>query len=173
MVNCTDSKHRRHKAWWLADSLLLNADLVGTLRFVGIRLSNPGFDGPLGQQFYVNQIGIATWGVVLCTVTTLLYALRGSAPIGDPEAAVHMLIRARGWSSRRAWISIRARLLPVLVPLIALCVALFLDSALGWVVFHMRRRSGTRRRLDGWNASHPYRSQMRLPAPEPKIASRQ
>jgi len=111
---------------------------VGALRFVGIRIISPGFDGPLGRQFYVDQIGLATWGVILCTATTLLYALRGSSPIGNRDIAIDTLMRERGWSYRHAWISIRGRLFLVLVPLIALCVALFLDSILGWIVFHFQ-----------------------------------
>jgi len=114
------------------------AYLIGALRIFGLHIVTPGFDGPLPHNFYVNQVGIATWGVVASTAMTLFEATQGRLPVIDPEHAVDNLIIKKNWSPTRAWISHRARIFFVVVPLAIFGALLFFDGIFGWIVFHFQ-----------------------------------
>jgi hypothetical protein len=112
--------------------------LIGALRIFGLHIVTPGLDGPLPHNFYVNQVGIATWGVVASTAMTLFEATQGRLPVIDPERAVDNLIIKKSWSPTRAWVSHRARIFLAVVPLAIFGGLLFFDGVFGWIVFHFQ-----------------------------------
>jgi len=111
---------------------------VDALRIFGLRIVAPGLDGPLGQQFYINQVGIATWGVILCTATTLYHAIRGNFPIRSSAHAIGNLMHERNWNAARAWFSLRGGTLLALILLTGWGAILFINGVFGWYVFHFK-----------------------------------
>jgi hypothetical protein len=107
------------------------APIAAALHFLGLRIARPGFDGPLGSQFYIDQIALANWGVVLCTATTVLQALRGNLPRGVP---LEQVISARNITGATAWL-VRHGSLHIYLVFLVFCGWSFLDATFGWFVF--------------------------------------
>ncbi len=83
------------------DSLL--SKIADALRFVGLGVSRPGLDGPLGTQFYANQVAIATWRVFLCSCTSVLKIVAGRNPVLPLEAYLEREIRSSNWDRVRTF----------------------------------------------------------------------
>jgi hypothetical protein len=111
------------------------APVAEALRFLGLHTTRPGFAGVLGSRFYIDQVALANWGVILCTAFTLFQVLRGNLPQPPP---LERLMSARNITRRRAWLLQHTLLLVGIVPLTVFCGWCFLDATFGWVVFRPR-----------------------------------
>ena len=108
------------------------------LHFIGLDVRHPGLGGALDRQFYVNQVGIAVWGVILCSVTSLMNILTGNYSVAQPDKAIERMMRLHGWSHSRSYVAVYLIFFGFFLPIAAFFCVLFFDSLYGWYVFNVR-----------------------------------
>jgi hypothetical protein len=114
------------------------ATWTDALRYLGLRIVKPCISGPLNPQFYVNEVGIAIWGVILSSATGLFQIARMPDFVRGPDVALDRIIRTRGWSAFRARLYQHAAVMLGAVPIIVLMTIVFLNGFHGYFIFKIK-----------------------------------
>jgi hypothetical protein len=112
--------------------------IMKALRYVGLECSTPGLTGPLNSQFYINQVGIAAWGVLCSTIAILVQVHRGTLTLANPDASIQRLMKTKSYTMREAEWQLHRILLWLIIPAVALMMVLFLNGVYGWSPFKIR-----------------------------------
>ncbi|MFZ6844437.1 hypothetical protein [Undibacterium sp. RuTC16W] len=109
--------------------------IVGLLKFFALEVTKPCISGTEPDSFYVVQIGINVWGVVIYNLHTLARRfIRNKSFTGGIQPVIDVYVAKNGWSVNRARWAARRSILFLLVPLLIYCSLCTLNGVNGWFV---------------------------------------